>query len=290
MTSQYKNQQTRPLIPFFLLAFGIAWVIWLPFVLPGLGVYPMTATLSGLMTPAIMLGAFGPGLAAGIITARKSGWPAVRSFLREGLSLKAPARYYIFALLLPAAVTAGAHYLANALKVDQLPATLLPADLPVPTFLVLIPYLVLMFFLGGGQEEFGWRGYAQAPLQHRLGFVPGSLVLGVIWGLWHLPLWYMPGEGHAFYPFSAFVLYTASLSLIMGWLFEASGNKLIIPWLYHAMSNAVIPFFPILHLEDVRQPGYILWVSLNALIAVIAASWYSRNRFIRIQEQSRGSG
>jgi hypothetical protein len=280
---QGTNRDTRDLTSFFLLAFGFAWLIWLPFVLPSLGAYRMTDTQEGLMTPAVMLGAFGPALAAVIMTARRGGWPAARSFLNEGISLKAPLRFYAYALLLPTGVTAGAHYLANTLGVDDLPSTLLPTDLPIPTFLVLIPNLVLMLFLGGGQEEFGWRGYAQVPLQRVLGFVPGNLVLGAIWGIWHLPLWFMPGEGHAYYPFAAFVLYTISLSLVMGWLYEASGNKLIIPWLTHAMSNAVIPFFPILHLEDVRQPGYILWVTLNALTAVIIASWYGRKRAARIR-------
>jgi hypothetical protein len=280
------EHEIRDLIPFFLLAFGTAWVLWLPFVLPGLGAYRMTDTLESLMTPAVMLGAFGPALAAVTVTARRGGWLAARSFLKEGISLKAPFRFYAYALLLPTGVTAGAHYLANGLGVDNLPSSLLPSDLPIPTFLVLIPNLVLMLFLGGGQEEFGWRGYAQVPLQRLLGFVPGTLVLGAIWGIWHLPLWFMPGEGHAYYPFAAFVLYTISLSLVMGWLYEASGNKLIIPWLTHAMSNAVIPFFPILHLEDVQQPGYILWVTLNALAAVIIASWYGRKRAARIRRET----
>lgn len=268
------HHSDRNVWAFFLLTFIYSWTLWLPFVLAGLGVVTPSETLAALMTPAVMLGAFAPLLAAVTLIVRQSGWSEVRQFLRQGFDLRVKAMYVVWALLLPLAITAGAHYLANLTGIDRLPGTFLPEDLPVPTMLLIIPYFVLMFVAGGGQEEFGWRGYAQEPLQQRLGVLGGSIVLGVVWGVWHFPLWLMPGEGHAYYPFSAFLIYTTSTSLIMAWLYNASGKKMVIPWIMHAMGNTVVPFFPVLHLANVAQPGYWLWVGLNALVALALTIWF----------------
>jgi membrane protease YdiL (CAAX protease family) len=51
--------------------------------------------------------------------------------------------------------------------------------------------MILMMFLGGGQEEIGWRGFALDRLLSRHNDFIASLILGTIWGLWHLPLWFM---------------------------------------------------------------------------------------------------
>lgn len=269
-----KHQSDRNVWHFFFLTFIYSWTLWLPFVLEGLGLIKPSETLAALMTPAIILGAFAPLLAAVTMIARQSGWSEVKQFFRQSLSFRVKAIYVVLSLLLPLIITAGTHYIANFSGIDSLPNTFLPENLPVPTIILIIPYFVLMLVVGGGQEEFGWRGYAQEPLQQRLGIFWGSIVLGVVWGIWHLPLWLMPGEGHSYYPFLAFLIYTISTSLIMAWLYNASGKKLIIPWIIHAMGNTVVPFFPILHLANVAQPGYWLWVGINALIALCITIWF----------------
>ena len=85
-----------------------------------------------------------------------------------------------------------------------------------------------------------------------------------------------PGEGHAYYSFFAFLIYTVSTSVIIGWLYNASGKKLIIAWIIHAVGNVAVPFFPILHMAEVAQPGYWVWVSVSALVAIYLTIWYMR--------------
>lgn len=126
----------------------------------------------------------------------------------------------------------------------------------------------MIMFLGGGQEEFGWRGFAQDPLQDRYGIIKASLIIGVFWGFWHAPLWLIPGEGHSFYPFLAFFIYVVSWSVTIGVLYNLSGKKMVIPWVMHTISNVSVPFFPVLFLEDVPQPGYWVWAILNVVVAV----------------------
>lgn len=174
-------------------------------------------------------------------------------------------------------ITAGTHYIAIYTGIDNLPGTFIPENLPLPAIILIVPYFLAMLLVGGGQEEFGWRGYAQEPLQERFGVIGGSILLGSVWGLWHLPLWLMPGDGHANYPFLAFFIYTISLSLIMAYLYNASGKKLIIPMILHAMGNTAVPFFPILHMEKVPQPGYWLWVGVTSLAALGLTLKFSNN-------------
>ena len=59
-------------------------------------------------------------------------------------------------------------------------------------------------------------------------------------------------------------------------LFRSSGKKLIIAWIIHAVGNVAVPFFPILHMAEVAQPGYWVWVSVSALGAICLTIWYMR--------------
>jgi membrane protease YdiL (CAAX protease family) len=268
----------RNVLAFFLLTFLYSWLLWAPFVLSGFGVIEWSGTLEALRSPAVILGAFAPGLAAVTLVARRAGWGAVRQYLRQAFDLRGKAWYLAWALLLPLAVTAVTHYIANGTGLDHLDKSFVPAGLPVPTVVLAVAFFLGMMVAGGGQEEFGWRGYAQEPLQQRFGVVGGSLALGAVWGLWHLPLWYMPGEGHAVYPFLAFMLYIMSWALIMGWLYNAGGKKLIIPWLMHGMANTAVPLFPVVHMEGGAQPGYWLWAGMHSLVAVGLTIWFWRKR------------
>ncbi|HLN62107.1 MAG TPA: CPBP family intramembrane glutamic endopeptidase [Symbiobacteriaceae bacterium] len=272
-----RRRSERNVWAFFLWTFAYSWLLWLPFVLPGLGVIKPSPVLNALSIPAVLLGGFAPLFAAVTMVARQGGWSAVRQYFRQALNLRVKAQYYLLALLLPLVVTAAAHYIANWTGMDRLPATFLPANWPVWVISVAaIGYFVAMLLAGGGQEEFGWRGYAQEPLQERFGMVRGSLLLGLVWSLWHLPLWLIPTEHHSDYPFLAFVLSTTSLALIMGCLYNLSGKKLVITWVVHAMNNTVVPFFPVLHMAKVAQPGYWLWAGLYALTALGLTAWVWR--------------
>lgn len=282
MIKKSNHHSGRNVWTFFLLTFLYSWLLWSPFVLAGIGVLKYSNTLAALRTLAVLLGAFAPMLAAVTMISRKYGWSEVGKYLGQILDLRVKARYFVWALLLPLIITAVTHYMANFTGIDNLPNTFLPENLPIPTIILIIPYFLLMLIVGGGQEELGWRGYAQEPLQERFGLIGSGLVLGVVWGLWHLPLWFMPGEGHAFYSFGAFLIFTISTSLIMACIYNASGKKLIIPMLLHAMSNTVVPFFPIMHMAKVPQPGYWLWVIINSLASLILIIWFGARMKIDI--------
>lgn len=272
----------RKIIPFFVICFVWAWVLWLPFVLPSTGLYEMTETLSGLIMLAVMLGAFGPLIAAVILVYRSGGKQELKKYFKRCFNMKINAKYYLLAVILSLGITALVHYTVNLSGIDQLPNNLVPSEIETPLYILVIPYTLMLFFLGGGQEEFGWRGYVQDPLQDKYGVIKGSVIIGLMWSIWHLPLWFIQGEGHAYYSFFAFALYTTSWSVIIGIMYNLAGKKMMIPWIMHTLGNLSVPLFPILFLQDVPQPGYWIWAIANSTVAIIFSYWFDKRKRIQV--------
>lgn len=262
---------------FFFLTFVYSWVLWIPSILSGWGI-AIPLNVSVYTAVVVPIGAFAPMLAAITLIFRENRWPGVKAFLRSAIDFRVKPLFYVLALLIPIIIHLITHYLAPVLGLE-VADSLFPTDFPAPAIVIAIPYFFLMLFIGGGQEEFGWRGYAQHPLQKRFGVVPASLLIGVVWGFWHLPLWVMPGDGHSTYPFLAFLIMTTSISIVYAWIYNASNKKLIIVMILHAMSNTAAPLLPFLHLENNKpETAYWVYAGVNAVVGVIFAYVIIRDR------------
>jgi membrane protease YdiL (CAAX protease family) len=186
------DEQTRDRKPFLFLIFTFlfAWGLWLPSILSGLGVF-LGIDVETYTAITVPVGAFAPLLVALVLVIKQTGWQGGWHFFRQAFDLNVKPFYLMAALVIPLIIHAIAHYLAPLMGFP-VADTLFPANLGIPSSLIAIPYFFLMLIIGGGQEEFGWRGYAHAPLQKRMGVIPASLLIGFVWGLWHLPFWIMP--------------------------------------------------------------------------------------------------
>ena len=262
---------------FFLLTFLFSWGLWLPSILVGLGIeLPLDASAYTSIT--VPIGAFAPLFAAITLVIRKHGWREGWNFIRQAFDFTGNPIYLIYALVIPIFIHATAHYLAPLMGLE-VADTLFPKDLPVSPIILSIPYFFLMILIGGGQEEFGWRGYALASLQKRFGVMRASLLIGSIWGLWHLPLWVMPGDGHSTYPFIPFIIMTTSISVVYSWLYNASNQKLIVVIIFHAMSNTAAPLLPFLLLEEGKpETAYWVYAGVNVIAALIVGIYMQRKR------------
>ena len=264
------HQNNRNPWKFFLLTFAYSWLLWIPSVLDGIGL-DLPFDVTGYSTVVVIIGAFAPLLAAITLIARQEGRKGIKSFFGRALDFRIKPVYYLIALGLPLVIHVIAHYLAIAVGLD-VAQTLFPAEISIAPVILAIPYFILMLVIGGGQEEFGWRGYAQEPLQDKIGVIPASLVIGVIWGIWHLPLWFMAGDLHSAYSFFAFVIMTTSISLIYAWLYNSSGKKLIVVLFFHAMNNTAAPLLPFLHgIEGKPESAYWIYAAINVLFGLIFA-------------------
>lgn len=112
---------------------------------------------------------------------------------------------------------------------------------------LLVAEFVRIAFLGGPLgEELGWRGFALPRLQLQRTAFDASVVLGVIWGLWHVPLYFVPGTGQfetvsggmsTAFAIGAFVVWTVGLSILFTWLFNETKGSLLVLILFHASVN-----------------------------------------------------
>ena len=161
----------HPIAAYFAVTYAISWGLWLPIVLGDGG--PLREAL-------FVAGIFGPALAGIAVTALSGA--SVLGWLRDTVRFRVSARWYAAALLVPAALVAvvSAAYaaLGNPVGLGLLPGR-------AGAYAAAIASTAL---LGGGQEEFGWRGFALPRLEATVGPIRGTLVLGVLWGLWHLPV------------------------------------------------------------------------------------------------------
>lgn len=101
-----------------------------------------------------------------------------------------------------------------------------------------IPLALLVNLLNGPGEEFGWRGYSLDPLLKRHGLLGGSVILGLIWGIWHLPSFFMPqtwqGQaGFKFAGFWTFMILCIGMSMLMTWVYLQTNRSILSAILMH---------------------------------------------------------
>lgn len=268
----------KDIYAFIIATFVFSWVLWLPFVLEYFNVIEMPESVVSLTSLAVMIGAFGPMVGAIYVVKRKNGWSGVKAFFKEKLNFKSKYRYYFLAIIIPVVLTIAVNLAVNFFGIDNLPDTLIPADIGNLVYFFIVPYFVLMLVVGGGQEEFGWRGYLQDALEDEIGFVKSVISVGIVWALWHLPVFAMTADGHQYYSFFAFLIFALGLAMIVGVLYKASGKKMVIAWVFHGASNTIIPFFPILHLQKVPQPGYWIYAGVNLIVGIIMLVIYTKKQ------------
>jgi len=248
--------RTRLLV-FFALAFAWSWICWLM----SSFVKPQSPSLAGAF---FLAGGFGPGIAAIAVVSYVGGRNGLRDWLVRCLQWRSGWRWLALAFFLPLAVMA----LAAAAHV-ALGGTLAPSP-AVGRVLVAAVNFVLILLLGGPLgEEFGWRGYALPALQERYGWRVASLILGVVWGMWHLPLFYIADTVQSYIPFALFMLSTVALSILFAWLFNHTRGSVLPALVLHTAVNGWAWAIPVMVMraDDNLRP-YELTVALLVLIAL----------------------
>jgi len=230
----YSVLQRHQLLTYFGLTFAISWIIWLGLILGSLHIQtPMGAALN-------VVAIAGPSIAA-LVLATVLGGGELRRLL-AGFSLsRLSVRWTVVALVLPLAMMAA----AIAVSVAAFGA-------PRPAVTVGVAGVVLAEFvrvlLRGGPvgEELGWRGFALPRLQQHRNALEASILLGLVWGFWHLPLYFVLGTGQSellragtspAFAIGGFIGWTIGLSVLFTWLFNQTGGSLIVVILFHTAVN-----------------------------------------------------
>lgn len=96
-----------------------------------------------------------------------------------------------------------------------------------------------LFIIGGGFEEVGWRSYLQPKLEKLTNYVISTLLVGLIWSVWHLPLWFVSGTVQSALPFAGYAFVVIILSFSLTTLYKYTNNILLVVF-SHAWFNGCI--------------------------------------------------
>jgi len=245
----------RPLAAFFVVVFGASAaasiVLGLPRLTPGgspnptsLAVFPALVVTVGLAGVTLTRFFDGPG-------ATRELWSRMRRW-------RVPARYYA-ALLIP---PTGILLTLSVLRLEVSPAF-------TPAFFALG---IAFGVVAGCLEEIGWTGFAYPRLSARLGATRGALLLGLLWGLWHMPVVDSLGVATPHGPswpwfFAAFVLLVMAVRLLICWLYSRTGS-ILIAQLMHASSTGFLVVLSAPHVSSRQEAtwyaayGAVLWMTI----------------------------
>lgn len=236
------TEPARGTLAFFALACAITWTL----AVPAARAWVEHAAPSPAAVACAGLSAFGPLLAALIVSARQR---RLRSTFGHW---RANPLYVALALFTPMAL----HLVATALDAasgghpkEWLHPPQKPEDVAA----------LIVFPLG---EEFGWRGFAQGRMTDRFGLLKGSLLVGLMWGAWHLAYSFTPAKaGFDATLFAITMIELPLYSILIGWVFERSNRSMVVAIAFHAGAHLD-------HLE--RSPDLRLHAFHLAVVAAAA--------------------
>jgi membrane protease YdiL (CAAX protease family) len=249
------GMQQRPrmgtFVSFLALAFGLSWGPMALFMMFPDQLTPLFGEIS-TSNPFFILAVYAPSLSGIFLIWRQYGSIGLRSFFRRLTLWRAPVQWWLFLLGgIPLIV-----YTAAAIK-----GTINDAS-PYSRWYLVFPALLQSLFLGPIGEEFGWRGLALPLLQRRLSPFWASIVLAVVWAIWHTPAFLVGGTPQSAWSFGPFFVGLIAITVILTPLFNASRGSLLIPILYHL--NMMNPIFP-----DAQPWDSLLFVVAAAVIVFI---------------------
>jgi membrane protease YdiL (CAAX protease family) len=220
---------TRRLKIYFAAAFVITWISWWTLALltrAGITRYGRPA----FMLP-YMLGGLGPAIAAYAAVLATASQAPLREFHARLFRWRVSGWWYVVAVGLPVALALAS--VGVAASIDARFAE----RLSLRPWYVFVP---LFFFMiaGGGLEELGWRGVAQPETERRLGRPAAAALVGVVWSLWHLPLFFIPGVGQYGANFALFAVGLVGAAMMLAWLYGRT-RSILLCVLFHAAWNAI---------------------------------------------------
>lgn len=267
----------HPLAAFFVLTYAISWTIWL--LMAALSLDIQTSLGRTLNIVAI----FGPTLAGLMLTAVRQGRSGLGQLLGRLWRPQPRPAWVGVALLLPLALIAAAAALAFLLG-----DLTLSSAASAGWLLLLGEFIRILLFGGPLGEEIGWRGYALPRLLRDHSPFKASVLLGLVWGVWHAPLYAIAGTGQnemlrsgGSFPFLfvAFVVWTIGLSILFTWLYKMAQGNLLVIILFHTAINTAVFLPAFMGVQSGTVP------LLNAGLTWVAAIIVSRSRLFR-QEQA----
>ena len=223
---------------------------------------------------------FGPSIAGVIVMAMTRGKEGMRDMGQRALRWRVGFRWWIIALFFSGLIL----LVSIAINV-----VFLGGNIPSFAFLrqewYLIPVVFLVTMIGGPLgEEFGWRGFALPNLQRKWGAMIASIILGIVWALWHLPLFFQSDSIHAQIGVQLLPVYVIGeivLAIIITWVYNKTGGSLLVGgiilhnadnfWASALLTNDTVAAVQSGEQSQLDIQLYILSVVVGLLVALVLA-------------------
>jgi len=244
---RFRKALSRFSVPlFFLLSYGWSWGCWLlvsriPEIYEN-ELYGASTILTVVEIPiftrigfviAFLTDTFGPAISAIILTSAIGGKASLREFFGRVVKWRVNIRYYLAVFLIPPAMVAlciGLIYLWGGTP---------QIDISTSSVWVAVGIFAKNFFRTGGQEELGFRGFAQQKLQTRFNLFVTSLIIGVLWFFWHLPLYlWVPEASQYGKSLLSGLLLQVGFCFMFTWVYSRT-KSILMPMLLHAVINSL---------------------------------------------------
>jgi hypothetical protein len=248
--------RSNPVAAFFLLTYLISWSMW------ALGRVLIPETERGIRFAIHNLGLCGPTLAALLLSGLLYGREGAFKLLKRIGRWRAGIGWYLFALLSTLTlglVARGIHSLAFG---------------TTPAFNFQIMWVQMLVLPSGLPEEWGWRGFALPHLMKRRSALTASLVVAVLWVLWHIPVSPILNDVSFL---GLFMLEVFPLSVLFSWLYINSHGSILLVVLLHLVYNAAVYVLNI----PASPSLWAIYVGMNWLLAALIAARYGVLRLSR---------
>lgn len=218
----------RGLNLFFVLAFALPWAVW------GTTIAQQRGVISWHVPSTL---AFWLGLTAATFGAAaiSGGLPAVKDVLLRMVRARVGWRWFALALLLTPALAALTILIGRLAGATPRVGAAVPSS-ALPGLFVLNLWLFLI------TEEPAWRGFVLPRLQTRMTPLGAALLLGLVWGVWHLPLFLTEGTFQASIPFLGFMVSILATSVMVSWLFNGARGSVLVAAVFHAATDVSIAY------------------------------------------------
>ncbi|MFD1987819.1 CPBP family intramembrane glutamic endopeptidase [Mesorhizobium newzealandense] len=255
MTSVPSLVRRHQLTAFFSLALGLTWLAFIPFWLSDGDSIPWFT--------------FGPMVAGFIVAALSGGWSSVKAILASMVKWRVHPFWYLVAFGLPFGTQ------LVSILINPLFGAAAPAWSNVPALSEMLPIIALYaVFSGPLGEEPGWRGFATPRLLASHSALAGSLILGVIWAIWHFPLG-LVGDLSLYSTINVVLA-----GIVFTWLYQNTGSVLLAFIMHVTHQNSVRFLGKAFTGGDYGQQQWI-GVAIWAIIAVAIVAYYGTESFVR---------
>lgn len=237
---------TKRLAKFLIITFVITGIAWSGLaVLTSLNIILFSHPLGTILH---IIGGFGPTIATFFVLEEKNTVKSILDFI-FGYRKKSLIFLLLFSIFEILTIGLSSREFNSALPWYLMPLIFLQAT-----------------FIYGGEEELGWRGVMQPLLEEKLNFPIATIITGVVWGIWHIPLWFVNGSSQQNMPFLFFLALAVILSFWLATIYKKT-KCVFACSVFHGLTNTLLSVFII-------KVNVLLVIGLIAMLVYSIYLWY----------------